>query len=216
MWDWQYAASIMPMMVRGLWITIQVAVLASVVALTVGLVIAAGQRLLPRHVSRVLTRGAELIRATPLLVQLFFVYYGLPRFGFTLPAMVTGVAVCGLHYATYASEAYRAGIAAIPVGLWEAGHALGLPTARMWRRVVVPLAARACVPALGNYVIMLYKQTAILFAITVPVLLGAARTAGYQSFRYLEPYTIAGVLYLAISAISAVAVRRMEKADVFG
>ncbi len=87
----------------------------------------------------------------------------------------------------------------IPAGLRDAAAALGLSTFAMWYLVLIPIAVRKSLPALVNYVLVLYKQSSFLFAIGVPVLLAQAQLAGYQSFRYLEPYTITGVLYVLMN-----------------
>jgi polar amino acid transport system permease protein len=144
-------------------------------------------------------------------VLLFFVFYALPRYGVLLSAMTTGVLVLGLTYATYSSEVYRGGLAALPQHIWDACHALGLHPRTTWRKVVIPMVIRSSIGALGNYVVILYKQTFLLVAIGVPVLLTVAQSQGYASYRYLEPFTLAGVLYLALNLPSIAAIRYLER-----
>ena len=160
-WDWDFAADIMPVLLDGLRITLIATLLGSLVAFALGLLLAVLQRG-PAPV-RVVVRGlVEFIRSTPLLVQLFFLFYVLPQFGITLGALTAGVIALGLHYATYTSEVYRAGIDAVPRGQWEAATALSLPRSRVWTGVILPQAIPRVVPALGNYVISMFKETPLL------------------------------------------------------
>src|SRR5205807_1297535 len=129
----------------------------------------------------------EFIRNTPLLVQLFFFFYVLPTVGVTFSPLTTGVIGLGLHYSTYTAEVYRAGIDGVPVGQWEAATALSLPRRRTWTAVILPQAIRRVVPALGNYVIAMFKDTPMLAAITVLDMLKQAQEVGAESFRYTEP-----------------------------
>jgi polar amino acid transport system permease protein len=119
--------------------------------------------------------------------------------------------VLGIHYSMYAAEAYRAGIEAVPRGQWEAARALHLSPAWTWRSVILPQSVRRSIPPLGSYLIAMYKETALLFAIGLPVLLAEAKIVGTSSFRLLEPLTLAGFMYLLISYPSSLLLRRWEK-----
>lgn len=109
------------------------------------------------------------------------------------------------------AEVYRAGIDAVPPGQWEAARALSLPTTRTWRGVVLPQAIRNTVPALGNYAISMFKDTPFLFAITVVEMVTAAQQYGARTFQYLEPITMAGVIFLLASYPTSILIRRLEK-----
>jgi polar amino acid transport system permease protein len=209
-WDWDYARSILPGLLDGLQTTFVVTLWGSVVAFSLGLVWTILSR--PRSVLLRIpaTFAVQFLRGTPLLVQLYFAFYVLPRYGIVLSTFVTGALVLGLHYSAYASEVYRAGIESVATGQWEAARALSLPTHRIWMTIVLPVALRRSVPALATYMIAMYKETALLFAIGLPVLLFEARIAGALAFRYTEPYTMAGLLYFAVSYPSAVLLRRLE------
>jgi len=152
----------------------------------------------------------QFIRGTPLLVQAFFLFYVFPSYGLTLPALTTGIIAIGIHYSAYAAEAYRAGIESVPRGQWEAATALSLSPRRRWTGVVLPQAIRAVIPSLGNYVIAMFKDSAILAAITVVEVLNTAQAIGSDSFRYLEPLTLAALLYLLVSYPAAKLIRRLE------
>ncbi|MEN3284555.1 MAG: polar amino acid transport system permease protein [Solirubrobacteraceae bacterium] len=155
----------------------------------------------------------NFVRGTPTLVQAFVVYYVLPDYGILLSATLTGVIVLGVHYAAYSAEVYRSGIDAVPRGQWEAAKALGLTPARTMARIVLPPAVRTSVPPLVNLVIAMYKETAVLFVIGIPILLYVGQTEANQSFRYLESYTLVGVLYLLVSYPSVLILRRFEASN---
>ena len=210
-WDWAYTWDVLPLLLRGLVVTVQATLVGSVVAMVLGLVFA----LLRRSrlaVVRVVTGGfVEFVRSTPLLVQLYFLFFVLPSLGITLSGFMAGVIGLGVHYATYTSEVYRAGIEGVPRGQWEAATALNLPTSRVWRSVILPQAIPRVLPALGNYVIAMFKETPLLSAITVLEMLAVAKDLGGQTFRYLEPLTLVGLLFLLVSLPASLTVRRLER-----
>jgi polar amino acid transport system permease protein len=211
LWDWNYAFSILPDLLLALVTTIEITVLGSIVALLLGLVIAVLRRARIPVLDQILWAFVELVRSTPLLVQVFFLFFALPRLGVTLSAFVIGVVGLGVHYATYTSEVYRAGIDAVPQGQWEAATALSLPRSRVWTGVILPQAIPRVLPALGNYVISMFKEVPLLLAIGVVEVVNEARELGSATFRYVEPYTIAGVLFLLLSYPASLLVRRLER-----
>jgi polar amino acid transport system permease protein len=198
-WDWPYAVSILPDLLQGVLVTMLVTAACAAIALVGGLLIAVFASVAGRAGRLVARAGVELFRGVPILVLLYFGFYALPQIGIVLPAYLVGVLVLGVTYAAYCSEVYRGALITTPPGIRDACAALGLSAYATWRTVLLPLAIRKSMPALINYIVVLYKQSAFLFAIGVPVLLAQAQTAGYQSFRYLEPYTLAGLLYLLLN-----------------
>jgi polar amino acid transport system permease protein len=209
-WDWNYAFSILPSLVEGLGLTLVATVLGSIIAMVLGLVFAVLERG-PRIVAIIVRGFVEFVRSTPLLVQIFFLFFGLPAFGIVLPALVVGVIALGVHYACYTSEVYRAGIEAIPRGQWEAATALSLPRSRVWTGVVLPQAVPRVIPALGNYVISMFKEVPLLLAIGILDVVGKAEEAGNTYFRYVEPYTLAGLFFLLLSYPASLLMRRLER-----
>lgn len=210
-WDWAFAWSTVPILLRGLLITVEATIIGSVIALVVGLPVA-----MLRRSGSVVVRGIakayiDLVRGTPLLVQLFFAFYALPNYGVELSPLTTGVLVLGINYSAYTAEVYRAGIEGVPQGQWEAARALSLPVGHTWRHVVLPQAVPRVVPALGNYVNQMFKDSALLGAIMVPELLQDAKTIGGLTYRFLEPMTIAGLMFLAVSIPVALLVRVLER-----
>ncbi|MDQ3990186.1 MAG: ectoine/hydroxyectoine ABC transporter permease subunit EhuD [Actinomycetota bacterium] len=210
-WDWNYAIDILPELLRGLVVTVEATLLGSAVAYLLGLVFALVRRSRIPVLSQATWLLVEFVRSTPLLVQLFFLFFVLPDFGIRFSAFTTGVLALGLHYACYTAEVYRAGIEAVPRGQWEACTALSLPRYRMWTGVILPQAVPRVLPALGNYMISMFKETPLLLAISVLELVGAAREAGSETFRLVEPFTMAGIFFLLVSYPAGVLVRRLER-----
>ncbi len=209
-WDWAYVFEILPELLRATLITIRISLLGFAVALVAGLLIAMARMNRNWVISQPALFFVEFVRLTPLLVQLFFAFYVLPVLGVSLPAEPTGVVVIGLHYATYASEVFRSGIRAVATGQWEASIALSLPTFAVWRRVILPQAIRPMIPALGNYLIQMFKDVPLLSTITVYELLGTANLIAGSSFRYLETLTLVGLIFLLLSYPSSLLIRYLE------
>jgi polar amino acid transport system permease protein len=211
LWDWVFALDVLPALLRALLVTLGVTLLASLLAILLGLVIALVRQARVPVLNQLVWAFVEVVRSTPLLVQIFFLYIVLPKHGLTLTALTVGVLALGVHYACYMSEVYRAGIEAVPRGQWEAATALSLPRSRVWTGVILPQAVPRVLPALGNYVISMFKEVPLLLAIGVVEVVNAAREAGSVTFRFVEPYTIAGVLFLVISYPASILVRRLER-----
>ncbi|KUO01972.1 ectoine/hydroxyectoine ABC transporter permease subunit EhuD [Streptomyces caeruleatus] len=210
-WDWGAVADFMPKFWDGLLLTLQILALGSLISFALGLVWALLMRTPSRLVRWPVGAVTEFIRNTPLLVQLFFLFYVLPEWGVTASALTTGVFAIGLHYSTYTMQVYRAGIEAVPAGQWEAATALNLPVTRTWRVVILPQAIRRVVPALGNYVIAMLKDTPILMTITVMEMLGEARLFAQQNFQFTEPLTVIGVAFILIAYPASLLVRALER-----
>jgi polar amino acid transport system permease protein len=211
-WDMDYAIDVFPPIFEAfLRYTLLVTVLASALAATLGLVFAVIRGAHVPVLSPLTTAFIEFVRSTPIPIQLFFLFYVLPNLGLTLSGLFVGVLTLGVHYACYYAEVYRAGIDAVPKGQWEACTALSLPSRYQWQRVVLPQAIRNVLPSLGNYVISMFKETPFLVLIAVPEMVQEAISIGGRDFRYLETVTIAGLIFLAASYPSAVALRQLEK-----
>jgi polar amino acid transport system permease protein len=211
-WDMSYAVDIFPDILEAfLRYTLVITILGSVVAAVVGLLFAIIRFLHIPVLAPLVTAFLEFVRSTPIPVQLFFLFYVLPEYGLTWDAEIIGVLCLGLHYACYYAEVYRAGIDAVPKGQWEACTALSIPQRYVWQRVVLPQALRNVLPSLGNYVISMFKETPFLVLISVPEMVTEAQGIGARNFDYVEPLTIAGLIFLAASYPAAVALRRLEK-----
>lgn len=210
-WDWAFVWQIMPTLLEGLKITILATILGAIVAAIVGLVLAIARRSPNLLIARPVGFFADFIRGTPLLVQLYFIFYVLPDIGIRLSPLVAGVIGLGIHYGTYTAEVYRAGIDNVPRGQWEAARATNLSIRQAWIHVVLPQAIPPMIPALANYFIAMFKETPLLSAITVLELMNQAKSVANSSYRYIEPITMVGVFFLVISLISVIALRFLEE-----
>ncbi|MFP1645944.1 ectoine/hydroxyectoine ABC transporter permease subunit EhuD [Pontitalea aquivivens] len=209
-WDWAFAVEITPTLLAGLRLTLLVTVLSAGVAAVLGLVLAILRRSGRPMVARPVAMAVEFIRGTPLLVQLYFIFYVLPDVGILLPPLVAGVIGMGLHYATYTAEVYRAGIENVARGQWEAARAANLTARQTWVHVIIPQAVPPMIPALANYLIAMFKETPLLSAITVLELMNQAKSVANSSYRYIEPMTMVGVFFLVMSLVSVVVLRWLE------
>ncbi|AYG70876.1 MULTISPECIES: ectoine/hydroxyectoine ABC transporter permease subunit EhuD [unclassified Rhizobium] len=209
-WDWQFTAEILP---RMLWATLNTLMAAGIgyaIAAVLGLVFAIAQRTRFRVLTVTVREVVEFLRSTPLVLQIFFVYYVGPEYGVSLSPWVAGMIAIGLHYAAYLSEVYRGGIESVSKGQWEACTAINLTTVQTYRRIILPQALPPSVAGMGNYLISIFKDTPMLSVIGVAELMQAANAIGGQNYRYLEPYTIVGLVFLIISLFSAGLIRGFE------
>lgn len=211
-WDWNYAWEVLPILAKASVVTLQATLLGFVLALALGLVFAVGRMAGPVWLRLAVGGVVEFVRSTPLLIQIFFLYYVMPEFGLTLDAMPAGVLALGLHYGAYCSEVYRAGLDNVPKGQWEASMALNLSPWTTFKDVILPQAIPPVVPALGNYLVALFKETPLLSVIAVLELMQTAKILGSESFQYTEPITLVGLFFLAFSLVSAALIRRVEQA----
>jgi len=208
LWDWDAAWEVLPLLLEAfVTVTLYVTVVSSVIAAVLGLVLAIARRSSPRPISALIGLVSNVIRMTPIVVQLLFAYY----IFLDAEPLLIGVIIFGIHYATYMSEVYRAGIDAVPTGQWEAATALSMSRRRTWGAVIVPQALRATVPALGNYVISMFKDTPFLIAITVTEVVRAAQTYGGNHFTYIEAITLTGLIFLLSSYPTSLLIGRLEK-----
>ncbi|CAD7049847.1 amino acid ABC transporter permease [Pseudorhizobium halotolerans] len=207
-----YTISILPIILIGLTVTLKAAAAGFTIALVLGLVFALLRRSRLKVISWTTAFVVEFLRDTPLLVQLFFLYYVLPNFGIVLPAFLTGALALGLQYAAYTSEVYRGGIEAVGRGQWEAATALNLTRMQTYRDVIIPQAIPRIVPAMGNYLVAMIKETPVLSVITVLEMMGLANMIGERTFEYLVPLTLVGLIFLLLTLICSAGLHRLQKA----
>ena len=210
-WRWDFAIEILPQMLMATLNTILAAGIGYAIAAVVGLLFLLGQRTPIKVVNMINREIVEFIRSTPLLIQLFFVYFVLPQFGITLSAWVCGMITIGLHFGTYLSEVYRGALEGVPKTQWEACRALNFSTFYTYRKIVLPQAFPIAIPGMGNYLVGIFKDTPLLSTIGVAELFHAATAVGGYHYRYLEPYTIVGLIFLTLSIPAAMWIRKIEK-----
>jgi polar amino acid transport system permease protein len=206
-----FVAQILPYLLVGAMTTIELTIVSMALALVAGLALAL-MRLSRSPLLRSLS-GAyiEIIRGTPLLVQLFIIYYGLPQYGIRLEAFTAGVIGLSINYSAYLAEVYRAGILAIDKGQWEAGGSIGLSRAALLQHVIVPQAARIVLPPVGNYFISMLKDSALVSTISIVELMRAAQLRVAITFRAMDIYLVTALIYLLMSYPCSVLIRYFER-----
>ncbi|MDR7550340.1 MAG: amino acid ABC transporter permease [Armatimonadota bacterium] len=201
----------LPFLMAGAITTINVSVAAMGVGLVLGLVAA----LCRMSRARVVQWGAvgyiELIRGTPLLAQLFLLYYGLPQFGIRLDPFTAAVLGLGINYGAYLAEVYRAGILSIDRGQWEAGFSIGMSWWVLMYVIILPQAIRVILPPVGNYFISMLKDSALAATIAVSELLRQAQLRVAVTFRSFEIYALAALIYFIMSYPLSLAVSALER-----
>jgi polar amino acid transport system permease protein len=190
--------------------TLTAVVIGYCIALVGGLLLAMGQRTKSKILTRIVREFVEFIRSTPLVVQIFFVFYVGPQFGITLSPWVAGMIAIGTHYASYLSEVYRGALNAVPAGQTEACIALNLPARRTFFGIIVPQALPLALPGMGNYLIGIFKDTPMLMVIGVAEMMQVATAIGSEYWRYTEVMTIVGLIFLALSLPTAAILRLFE------
>jgi polar amino acid transport system permease protein len=210
-WNWGFAIEIFPIIASAIWLVLAVTLGAYFVAAIFGLILTFLRRTKYKMLTYVTNGFIEFVRSTPPLIQLFFVYFALPTIGISLDKYTAGILTLGIHYSTYLAEVYRSGIDAVPMGQWEAAKAMNFSKAQTWFRVILPQAIPPVLPMMGNYLIVLFKETPLLMAIGVHEFLQEAKLVGAEYFRYLEAYTIVGLLFLLLSYPSAMLIHYLEK-----
>ncbi len=153
----------------------------------------------------------ELMRTTPLLLQLIYIYYVLPQAGIRLDPFTAGVVGLTLHYSAYIGEVYRAGINGVPRGQRHAAEALGMTRFLAFRQIILPQALRLVVPALGNYFITIFKDTALTSVMSVQELMFSGEIISARTYQYFTMYTLTGILYVAVGYPSALLVGYVER-----
>ena len=210
-WDWEFVWSLLPALLQGAIVTIEATLVGSLIAIAMGLCFAVARHARSGAVRRTTSFVVQFIRGTPLLVQLYVIFFVLPDIGITLPAFLAGVIGLGLHYACYMSEVFRAGIASVPRGQWDAAKACNLSHRQTWTRIILPQALPKMIPAAGNYVIGMMKEAALLSAISVHELMSRAQAIGNETYRYTEPLTVVGVIFLVLTIGAAALLKRLER-----
>lgn len=206
----------LPYLLEGAGLTIVISFVAMFLAIALGVVLA-GLSQVPGQVIPGLIRGyIEVFRNTPLLIQIFMVYFGLPQLGLKLSPFLSGLSALVLYTAAYNSEVFRAGLEAVPRGQHEAARSTGLSALQTVRYVIVPQAVRISFPALGNNLVSLVKNSSLVSTIGMVDLMFVANDISFNNFRTFEIYGTAAVLYvilvLTLTRVLNVTERRLLQA----
>ncbi len=192
-------------------VTVALALGSMVIAVTLGLPLAVGQWNGPKWLRALCTVYVEFFRGTPVLVQLLFLYFGLPVIGIAMPGWLTALVGLGLNYAAYESQVYRSALEAIPKGQWEASYSLGMSPLLAFRRIILPQAFRIALPPMTNDFVSLFKDTSVAFAISVWELATAYRELANASGQFLLLGVTVSLFYLAMSLPMAHLARMLEQ-----
>ncbi len=196
---------------RAALVTVLIALGSMVIAVVLGLPLAVGQSNGPAWLRALCTIYVEFFRGTPVLVQLLFLYFGLPVIGIAMPGWLTALVGLGLNYAAYESQVYRAALDAIPKGQWEASYSLGMSAVLAFRRIILPQAFRIALPPMTNDFVSLFKDTSVAFAISVWELATAYRELANASGQFLLLGVTVSLFYLAMSLPMAHVARLLEQ-----
>ena len=210
-WKWDFVYQILPKMLWATLNTIMAAGIGYAIAVVVGMLFLLGQRTPYKFVNIIVREIVEFIRSTPLLIQLFFVYFVGPQFGIVLSAWMSAMITIGLHFGTYLSEVYRGALEGVPKSQWEACRALNFSAIYTYKRIIFPQAFPISIPGMGNYLVGIFKDTPLLSTIGVAGLFHAATAVGGYHYRYLEPYTMVGIIFLILSIPAAMGIRKLER-----
>lgn len=200
-----------PELLRGALLTIQIAVLGSLVAVVMGVLAALARMYGPWPVRWFATAYVEVFRGTSALVQLFWLFFVLPQFGILIDAFTVAVLALGLNVGAYGSEVVRGAIQTVARGQWEAGTALNMSRAQMLRRIILPQAFIAMIPPWGNLFIELLKSTALVSLITLSDLAFKAQQMNQTTFKTIPIFTLVLLIYLIMSLAVTIGMRLLEK-----
>lgn len=202
--------SFLPTLLHGAGITITVSVVSYVLALIVGLLFGMARMTRFWPVRIVATAYIQFIRGTPLLLQLFSIYYVLPYAGIVLSPFAAGVLGLTVNYSAYMAEVFRSGIQAIPPQQWEAARSLGMSRRLLMRRIILPQAIRIVIPAIGNFFISIFKDSALVSVISMRDLMFSGELLASATFKYFEIFTLVAIIYFVISYPTAKLVDYVE------
>jgi polar amino acid transport system permease protein len=205
------ARDFLPILLQGVWITVALTICALVIATLLGLVWALMRTSGLRWLEWPALAIVNTLRGIPIIVQLFYIYFVLPEFGVDLSAFQAGVIGLGVAYSAYMGEVFRSGMLAVDPGAVEAADSLGLSRFRVMTRVILPQATRIVLPPYGNMLIMMLKDSSQASVITVAEISTQSRLIASSTFKNQEVFTLAALLYLALSVPLIVLVGRLEK-----
>lgn len=200
----------LPALLKGLAVSIGVSLVAAIVGGAFGILLYAGRTSRVSVFRAASSAYIEIIRNTPLLLQLYLVYFALPQAGVNLAPVAAGILALSINNAAYMAEIYRAGFQSVPAGLREAGAALGLSPRDTFWRVLFPPAMRNVLPAITNQTILLFLASSITSVVSLPDLMHVMMGITSTTFRTIEAFTVGGLLYFAVAFLIASLSRLVE------
>ena len=209
--DTAFIAEWGPFIIGGAGLTLLVSAISIFFATILALIGAMGRLSRNPYFSGVAALYVSLVRGTPLIVQIYFIYLALPQVGIVLPAIPSGIIALSFNYGAYMTEIFRAGIQAVPQGQREAAESLGMPERLVMRRIVLPQALRIVIPAIGNDFVSMLKDSSLVSILAVEELLFRSQLVGRQNFRSLETLLIAAAVYWILTITFSYFQQRLER-----
>lgn len=207
----EYLAIAIPKLGEGLLITFQVAFVSLGIGILIGLPAAFARVYGPKWLQWIVTAFIEILRGTPVLVQLFLVYYGLPQFGVTFSAFTSAYIALGLNSGAYQTEYFRGAIQAIGSGQMMAARSIGMTRMQAIRHVIMPQALRLAIPAWSNEAVSMIKISSILYLIAVPEMMTVAKELLTRYYNPFQTYITVGIVYLIIIGVITILLNQLEK-----
>jgi cystine transport system permease protein len=202
--------SLWPILKGALYYTVPITILSFAIGIFLATFVALAKLSNKSYLNKPASFFVWLIRGTPILVQMFLLFYGLPSVGIILAAFPTAIIIFSINQAAYSGEIIRAAITSIPQGQWKAGRSIGMSHFQILRRIILPQAARVSIPPLGNELIGLFKATSLVTLITIADLFGAAKIMAATTYEPIVVYIVAAIFYLIFCSFLSAAQSRLE------
>jgi len=203
--------NIVPVLLQGMFVTLQIAAVSLLLGAAAGLPVGIGRVYGPPWVQRVLGAYVTLFQGTPLLIQLFLVYYGLPDLGITFGRLTAAYITLGLNSAAYQAEYLRGALQSVSPGQMTAARAIGMSEAQAVRTIILPQALRIVLPAWSNEVIAMLKNTAVVYVIAILDLMGQAKAVNSDYFAPIPIYMTVAVFYIMLVGATYLVLRQVER-----
>jgi polar amino acid transport system permease protein len=210
MLNFSLVGEFIPFLVKAAVVTIQLSIVSIIVGLVFGLVIALMRISKIKVLSKIAQFYIWIIRGTPMLVQLFLVYFGLPQIGIELSPFNSSVIALGLNAAAYIAEIYRGGIMSVPTGQMEAAESLGMRYPVIMKKIILPQAIRVSLPSLGNQAVMMLKDSSLASLVTVSELMMVSQRFASTNYAFIEFYIVAAAFYLVMTTIFTFILNKIE------
>ncbi|QRG65212.1 amino acid ABC transporter permease [Brevibacillus choshinensis] len=210
MLDFTLVSDFIPFLLQAALVTLELSIVSIILGLLLGLIAALMKISKVKPLVWIADFYIWVIRGTPMLVQLFLVYFGLPQVGIELGPFTAGVIALGINSGAYIAEIYRGGMLSIPKGQTEAAQSLGMGYATIMKRIILPQAIRVSIPALGNQAISMLKDSSLASLVTVSELMMVSQRFAATNYAFIEFYITAALLYLFLTTIFSFILKKIE------
>lgn len=208
---WSNIKMFAPSLLEGTVITVQITIISLILSLAIGLIVALGKITTNKTINKICNIYISIIRGTPLLVQLLYVYFVFPDIGISLTAFQAAIVALSINESAYLAETFRAGIKSIPRGQMEAAQAIGMDYSQAMRRIVLPQAIRNMIPAIGNSAIVLIKNSSLAAVITVSELMHNGNLLAASTYQNIQIFTMVAIVYWVLHYPLSMLVDYLEK-----